>query len=273
MLLPDDLEPPPFTDDDLDEYFEWLDHRDDEIPEAIDTEQGLEAPPAPVVAAWSVCDTGSAEYAMRKLGHAEALIAQRDAEAATFHRQIDRWLAGQIARPKKAVNFFTGQLEAYARRRRELEGEKTLKLPSGDVTSRLNPARPAVADDKPTRAAFIEWARDRELPLVKPTWSPVIDEIKKAVVFRTVVGPARGEVGQQVYDVDDHLVLLPASVAEDVVGQLLEGMNVDSLLSGGSFEERPHTAIYRRDDGSWWLVPGVVQVPEEVTYTVKPAKP
>lgn len=269
MLLPEDIEPPPFTDEDLEAYFA----REELSPEEWEyDDDSRQAAGHVVVASWSVCDTGSAEYAMRKLAHAEALVAQRKEEAEAFKAQIERWLAGEIARPKKAVNFFTGQLESYARRKREEDEILTLNLPSGQVTSRRNPARPAVAEDKPTRAAFIEWAKARELPLVKATWSPVMDEIKKAVVFRTVVFPIAFDHDQQVYDVDDYLVVLPSAIAQDEIESTLESLSVPSLL-GHTFDERPNTAIYRRDDGSWWLVPGVVQVPEEVTYTVKPAQP
>lgn len=274
MLLPVDPTEPPFTDEDLEAYFEWEDEN-----ERLETgePQGEEREPFPSpVVAWSVCDTGSAEYAMRMLAHAEAKLVELTTDAERFHEQIDRWLAGEAKRPRQASNFFEGQLEAYARRRREEdEKQKTLTVPSGVVTSHRNPARAAVAEDKPTKEAFIEWAKARGLPLVKAKWSPVMDEIKKSVVFRTVVFPKTGDHAQQVHDVDDHLLVLPTFVAEENVESQLEGLNVGVLIDpeSGAFEERENVAIYRRDDGSWWLVPGVVLVPAEVTYTVKPSLP
>jgi hypothetical protein len=264
-MLPEDLDAPPFTDDDLDAWFEW-----DLVGDGPIDEETSANPKIQRVVAWSVCDTGSAEYAMRKLAHAEAFIAKTKADAQRFKEQIERWEAEQLRRPERAVNFFTGQLITYARHMREDEGVKTLKLPSGQVPSRLNPARAEIP--KEAKEAFVEWARERELPVVKATWSPVMDEVKKAVTFRTVAFPEWVSHGEQVYDVDDGLVVLPASSDPEKVEAYIEGMDLAALIGNG-YVERPSTAIYRRDDGSWWLVPGVVEVQAEVTYSVKPALP
>src|SRR5690349_16721307 len=126
MLLPYDGIDPPLTDDDLDAYFEW-----EEENARLETgePQGEEREPFPSpVAAWSVVDTGTAEWAMRKLAHAESTLIDLEAQAERFHEQIDRWLAGEARKPRQAVNFFTGQLEGYARRKREEDGIKTLNL-------------------------------------------------------------------------------------------------------------------------------------------------
>lgn len=271
-MLPDSIVPPviepPFTDEDLDNYFVWLDFQ----PEHV--ERDLEGPELPEhlapVAAWSVCDTGSAEFAMRTLAHTEALIADRREAAKAWKAQIDRWLAGELARPTRTVNFFTGQLEAYARQKREEDKVKTLKLLSGEVTSRLNPARPEVADEE----RFISWARNGGVPdVVKAKWSPVMDGVKKLVQFRTVVVPNSGTYHDALFDVGDHLVALPASVDLDAddINEFLEGLDINKLL-GVSFHEESSTAVWRDPEGRWWLVPGVVEVPAEVTYQVKPAK-
>ncbi len=266
MLLPDDITDPPLTDDDLEAWQAW---EDQDTLDAND--EPLPAPPAVVkVIDFSVCDTGTAEWAMRKAAHAKAAVEQIKADADRFLAQIERWENDQRRPHERFLNFLSGQLESYARRKREEDGTKTLSLPSGKVTSRLNPARPDIP--KESKEAFVEWAKARELPVVKAKWEPVMDEVKKAVTFRTVAFPEWVSHGEQVYDVDDGLVVLPASSDPEKVEAYLEGMDLAALIGNG-YVERPSTAVYRRDDGSWWLVPGVVEVPAEVTYSVKPDLP
>jgi len=260
-MFPEDIDPP-FTDDDIERYFEYLDP-DIEPAEDIDEELGARRVAAEV-ARWSVCDTGSADWAMRKLARAEAVIAARKAEHAKFKAQIDDWLAGEVAVPLRSVNFFTGQIEA--RRLREEEDRKTLKLPSGEVTSRLNPARAEIPKDDEER--FIEWARTT--PMVKAKWSPVLAEVKKRVTFETVRVPDFG-------DGNMHLVRWPRSDGEAMWVAVPENMSEfipvqspDDVLAA---EDLPNF-----HDETWAIcegcrVPGVVQVPAEVTFTVKPIAP
>ncbi len=261
MLPPLD---PPFTDDDLEAYFSWEDEND-----ALETGEpmGEEREPflSPVVA-WSVCDTGSAEFAMRMLSHTEAAIAQVKADSKRFKEQIERWEAEQLAKPERTVNFFTGQLVTYARRKREEDGDKTVKLPSGAVTSRLNPARPEVTEEEP----FIEWARTT--PMVKPKWSPVMKEIKARVTFETVMVPNWG-VGVLT------LVRWPSADGESVWVAVPESMITTDdtqrsvVASETAAEDLPnfHAEVWPICEGR--RVPGVVEVPAEVTYSVKPNLP
>ncbi len=243
---------PPFPDDDLEAYFECWE------AEGV----GAEGVPIPMnVTAWTVCDTGTAEWALRRLASAEARTAEVKADAERFRPH------------QRAVNYFAGRLTDYARRKREEDGTKTLSLPSGKVTSRLNPARHDIP--KESKAEFVEWAKARELPVVKAKWEPVMDEVKKAVVFRTVCFPRFVGHGDQVYDAGDHLLVVPSTLSVPIEEWLEAlGGSIENLLGpAGNLEERPSTAIYRRDDGSWWLVPGVVEVPAEVRYTVVPDLP
>lgn len=250
MLLPEEALEPPFTDDDLEAYF------------ATEDEVTLEDfPGAERVAAWSVCDTGSAEYAMRRIAHAEVFIAEQRKDAAKFKAQIDAWLADQIKLPERAVNFFTGQLEAYARRKREEDGDKTVKLPSGQVTSRRNPARLDIPDA--TKDTFVQWALGRKLPIVKAKWSPVVDEVKKAVTFERVRVP-------DFHDGELRLQKWPCAEGEPVWVALPPTMSGPAGTTIAA-EDLPffHDEVWPICNGE--RVPGVVEVPAEVTYTVRPA--
>lgn len=203
-----DLQPlpevdPPFTDDDLNEYLDWEATWDEGPPED-------DAPPGPdKVLAWSVCDTGSAEWAFRRLSNLELAAAEARAAAKEWRAQIDRWERGQLVPLERSINFFTGQIEAYARRKREEEGQKSLKLPSGEVTSRLNPARAEVADPE----EFIAWAKANCPSAVKAKWSPVMAEVKKLVTWvETAVGlvPLYGD------EVVHGLTLVPEDVSYSI---------------------------------------------------------
>lgn len=205
---------------------------------------------------------------MRRLARAEAKLGELITDAERFHRQIDTWLAGEAKRPRQESNFFTGQLEAYARRRREEQGEKTLKLPSGAVTSRINPARPEI--EKEAEQVFIEWARTT--PMVKAKWSPVMAEVKERVTFETVRVPDFG---------GEDLVLVRWPGADgDAVWVAVPNVMTYTLTHGVeagaatvAAEDLPnfHDEVWPICEGK--RVPGVVQVPAEVTYTVKPSLP
>lgn len=256
MLLPIDPTEPPLSDADLDAYFEWEEIHDEEDVDPDEAPTGVDR-----VLAWSVCDTGSAEYAMRSLAHAEARLVELTTDAERFHEQIDRWLAGEAKRPRQASNFFEGQLEAYARRRREEDGAKTLNLPSGSVTSRLNPARPEVPKD--AEEVFIEWARTT--PMVKPKWSPVMAEVKKRVTFATVRVPDFGHEPFELVPWPDADGAITAWVAlpRDTAEEHLKGWREIPALDLPNF----HDEVWPICEGQ--RVPGVVQVPAEVTFTVK----
>lgn len=264
-MLPDPLDPP-FTDDDLEAYLAWEDEND-----ALETGEpqgeGREPFPTPVVA-WSVCDTGSAEWAMRKLAHSTAAAVEIKAQANRFFQQIEQWAEAQLRPLDRSANFFAGQLESYARRQREEDGVKTLKLPSGEVASRLNPARPKVDLEQ----EFVAWAR-RDLPAaVKAKWSPVMAEVKDAVKFEVVRVPDF---------VSDDLVLVRWPSAEgETVWVAVPSSMVDGIPGRSGPDESTIAAedLPNFHDEVWPIfqghrVPGVTLVPEEITYTVKPALP
>ncbi len=263
-MLPEPLDPP-LTDENLEAYFAYEDEND-----ALETGEpqgeGRQPFPSPVVA-WSVCDTGSAEWAMRKLAHAEHQIAEVRADARRFKDQIEAWEKAQLRRPERAANFFTGQLVTYARRKREEEDQKTLKLPSGEVTSRRNPARPEIVKDE--ESDFIEWAKATAPKAVKAKWSPVMAEVKKVVTFETVLVPDYLSENLTLVrwpsaDGEATWVAVPPSMAEAMPA------GITDVSSEVAAEDLPnfHPEVWPISDGQ--RVPGVVQVPEEVTYTVKP---
>jgi hypothetical protein len=274
MLLPEDLSPPPFTDDELDDYFEW---QDSEIPLGQDNGDMFELAPEPAPARWQITDTGSAEWAMSRYSHTAARIEEAELAAKEFHRQIDEWLRRETLPLHHRANFFFGHLTSFLQDRREDPSDRraTVKLPSGDIVSRKVPARPEIV--KEAEEQFIEWARESALPVVKAKWSPVMAEVKKIVQFRDVLIPVNVDYDEWLWEFDDgdYLIAMPLSMPEAQIEPLLDGLAADSLIA-----QQTHTlslrAVFEEKDPEqprFRLVPGVVQVPEHVNYDVKSARP
>ena len=272
MLLPEDLSPPPFTDEELDDYFAWQDQQ------VVYTGDDPLLPEPPPLARWQITDTGSADWAMRRYAHLQARIEDAELHAAEFKRQIDEWLRREKTPLEHRANFFFGHLTRFLQDRREdpSDGRATVKLPSGDIVSRKVPARPEIL--KEAEQDFIEWAQERKLPVVKAKWSPVMKEVKKVIEFREVLVPLVGDYGVKLWtlkdrpeDGDGDLIAVPASMPADQVIALLDGLTRDSLLANGTHNVQVF-GVYATQVG-YELVPGVVQVPEHVNYDVKQARP
>lgn len=265
MLLPEDLSPPPFTDDELDAWFEWQ----DTIPEY--TEDDPLRPEEPAPAKWQITDTGSAEWAMARYSHTAARIEEAELAAKEFHRQIDDWLRRETLPLHHRANFFFGHLTRFLQDRREDPSDRraTVKLPSGDIVSRKVPARPEIV--KEAEQDFIEWARERKLPVVKAKWSPVMKEVKQHIEFRPVLVPKVGDYGVKLWHLDDgHLIAVPTMPPESVI-EMIDGLTRDTLIAHQTHDVQIF-GVFETGTG-YELVPGVVQVPEHVNYDVKQARP
>lgn len=133
--MPDDLLPAelaldaePFDDAELDAA---LDHvpTDEPMGEPTEVEQD-----AHDLRTWQPSDTGSAEWAMRKLADVEQTIAGVAVQAHEWHRRIDEWAAAETKRLEQRSLFFQGALLNYTRARCEADPKAgTLTLPSGRV--------------------------------------------------------------------------------------------------------------------------------------------
>jgi hypothetical protein len=205
MLLPEDLSPPPFTDDDLDAYFEF-EERGCVDEDGNNLTVDLAGAPFDVLS-WSITDTGSADWAMRKYAHIAARIEDVRLNAREFRRQIDEWERRETTPLEHRANFFFGHLTRFLQERREdpSDGRASIVLPSGDIVSRKVPERAEIADEK----AFVEWARAWHPKAVKAKWSPVMKEVKALVQW------AKTEDGV-VPIVGDEVVPGVAHVAEHV---------------------------------------------------------
>lgn len=158
-----------------------------ELDEAIFV--GAEPPES--ARAWQVGSRGEAEWAMRKL----AVLRERQRDVRTqaieWRERIDAWAADEAKRIEPAVEFFEGHLQRYAVEQRALTGDATVRLPSGEISTR-KPTKPTVQIDNDE--ALLAWLEDF-LPsgiyedVVQIVHKPKLVELRRNVETRPVEMP------------------------------------------------------------------------------------
>lgn len=272
---------PPLTDDDLDALFDWEDLAGPDAatfdPASSPGEAAVEVVKAWNAGApaqrWQVADMPSAEWAMRRYATLDAEISEKEHLAADWIDQVRQWL-DRTRRPLvRRRDFFEHHLTDYALRWREQDPKrnKTLNLPSGDVPTRLVPARPEVQDDE----AFVTWAHTNAPSAIKSKWSPVAAEVKGLVEFLPAwVENGRDDINGAVVSYKGCLIAVP--MEPDLQARLHDGdftcVHEETLplrrimpLVRSVDDETVDRAMYM-------LVPGVVQVPETIKVSVKPGR-
>lgn len=150
--MPAELEPPsprpPSVDAELDEA----------IMLALDPAvEGIDASLPDSVQRWQIDNLDSAEWAMRKLARLEARAVAISRQADVWRAPIDQWEQAEQARIEPAALFFAERLRTYAvaRRAEDERANKTLRLPSGTVSTRRATEPKVVLTDE---EAVIAWA-------------------------------------------------------------------------------------------------------------------
>lgn len=157
--------------------------------------------------AWEIRDGNVAEWAARRLIEARAHIEARRIEAESWHRQIDEWLVTATGDAQSIAAFTESCLKAYALRYRAETRRATLRLPSLDVRTKLNPGRITVEDAE----AFIEWAKVSDPDALRVKYEPIADVVKG---YRDVI--ITGE--------DNRGGLYEAVVVVDAAGEIVPGL-------------------------------------------------
>jgi len=145
---------------------------------------------------WSIGSTEEAEWALRKLIQARTRIAEVEDQAHAFIERIKSWSTEQLSQHLRDEMFFQFHLEEFARAKREADPKlKTLRLPSGSISSRSVGPRPVVTDE----AALVEFMKDfcAEMGLPPETYLRVKVEPKLAEV-RKILAPEGLEKGMAV---------------------------------------------------------------------------
>lgn len=107
-------------------------------------------------ALWHATDERRAEWCMNRARQAQAAIQARQAEASEWWTRLDEWLEHSTRKDRRRLNWLTSELERYALDHRTETGEKTTRLPSGEVSTRESHPQPVVEDP----ATFTSWAYD-----------------------------------------------------------------------------------------------------------------
>lgn len=148
------LDEPPIGDDDLDRFFGAAVEESEQThvdigAVVIDLMPALAGRDHDEARGWRIEDLGAAEWAMRRYGAAAAELGEIEERWRDARLRLDEWLA-RSRRPLDArLAWFGHHLEDYQRRRRELDQRaKTLRLPSGEVTSTGRGAQMEVADSE-----------------------------------------------------------------------------------------------------------------------------
>lgn len=124
-----------------------------------------------------VDDDQKAIWAMRKLRAIKQKKADNQRVADEEIQRVHDWLAEANGSYDRDEQYFTGLLIEYARKEREQNDRKSIKLPHGTVASRKGGDKITVTDAD----AFIKWAREngRE-DLVRVKEEPALSLIKQA---------------------------------------------------------------------------------------------
>lgn len=113
-----------------------------------------------------------ADQLLRRLGALEA-AGRRDALRAEEQRaQIDGWLEARDLSRARQLEWLRSALQAYAAGIFSRSGTATIKLPSGELTSRKLPDEWKIEDE-----VFLAWAKEH-MPLAvrqKPAPAPEVD--------------------------------------------------------------------------------------------------
>lgn len=278
MALPPDLTRPLLSPEELEA--ELLHHEHPFGIPRVDLQavaEGLSAEGARVAAdlnsgqrpRWQITDKGGAEWAMRQVADARRVEAETDRLAKDFHSQVDDWAADVVGPRIRTARFFEHHLTDYLRRLQAAEPDeskrpKSLKLPSGSVTSRT-PTKPSVEVVKPDeldgwvfrRFAEAVASRVREALSAQPD-APLPYEAALAIDTETLAAA--------IYDAAQQTVV--RFTLEAAKAGINEAATVvpDPTWPETAEADAPLVVVI---DGE--VVPGLAGAEPETTYTVKPA--
>lgn len=133
--------------DPQEEYRDFLDHIHG-LPDGVTEDR----------TGWAIRDDGAADYAIRKIGAAEAEQHRQAAFVAAEIERLQAWFAMEMARHRRTIEFFAGHLRQYADQLVEAgqltERRKSYKLPHGTLQFRSQPVEYERDDTK-----ILEWVR------------------------------------------------------------------------------------------------------------------
>jgi hypothetical protein len=143
---------------------------------------------------WKPTDDSAADWCLRKLARARAQRAEVDNLLKERIEHLRRWHEDATAPLAKEEGHWLGLLEDYALWRREETGAKSVKLPNGELATRLQRAAVEITDAK----ALLAWLDDQDADLMdrwcKLEPQPQVSRLKEDVAITPAGVCYEGEV-------------------------------------------------------------------------------
>lgn len=200
---------------------------------------------------WRITNLAQADWAMRRVAEAQAVIEQ-------YKDQVTLWKAA-LSRVEDAAEWFDARLQEWAIEQRT-PSRKSFPLAHGTVSTREAPARIEVLDAD----AAVDWARAACPDAVKVTTEFLVSKIGDAariapcVVEWVAVDKTSGEVDRQAVT---SIVVFTDEGLADLQERLGDGFVV---------EARTELRVLDKANAP---VPGLGVKPSAVTASVKPLMP
>jgi phage host-nuclease inhibitor protein Gam len=183
--------------------------------------------------------TEQAQWAMAELARLRGLLGELKVQSDAWTARITKWYEDSTHPLKGRAAFLEDRLEHYALAMRERFDTATVKLPSGEVTTRKSAAKVVSTDDD----AVIAWLKDNATQLdfddcVRTTYELRISEVRKHVSPHVAVdddGVVTGYVFM--YDHPDHVGLNQASDLFVVPGLAIEDEKLTPKVTPASARE------------------------------------
>lgn len=159
------------ADDELDAYLGYLASLDEQASTGL---YAIENEPA----APTIADLDRAGRALRRLAYLDARMAEIDAVYEQRLAELDAWREGERRRDEHVRSFLLGRLRQFHEARlAEDPKAKTIRLPEGDLKSRMGQPRWEIDDQ-----ALIAWAADHMDELLRR--DPKVDRTAVKLEFR-----------------------------------------------------------------------------------------
>lgn len=143
---------------------------------------------------WKPVDDSAADWCLRKLARARAQRAEVDKLLRERVEHLQRWHQDATAPLLKEEAHWTGLLDEYALWRREETGAKSVKLPNGELATRLYHEAVEITDFK----ALLAWLDEQDVDLLdrwcKLEPQPQVSRLKDDVAITSAGVCYQGEV-------------------------------------------------------------------------------
>lgn len=144
---------------------------------------------------WKIADDSAADWCLRKLARARARQDEVDDLLKERMEHLSAWYSNVIVPMEKEVGHWVGLLNEYALWRRQETGSASVKLPNGELRTRLHDKGGTVeVSDAKALLAWLDNHEDLMVAWCKLEPLPQVSRLKDAVVVTAAGVTYEGEV-------------------------------------------------------------------------------